>query len=146
MLMWGDRLLDAKETGYHKWEASANGTAPAIDMIPKDIIICDWHYRKRKSYPSIPLFQKKGFRVLPASFNRVDGALALLEYARKHDTGGVLGHLCTTWCPASWVAQALVKEEGKKSNPRGVAAARVLRACMEKLREDRPGPRVKTKE
>ena len=39
MLMWGDRLLDDSRMHYDEWEASRNGTAPAIDMIPKDIII-----------------------------------------------------------------------------------------------------------
>jgi len=38
MLMWADRLLDANSTRYGKWEAADNGTAPAIDRIPKDIL------------------------------------------------------------------------------------------------------------
>jgi len=58
MLMWGDRLLDDSVMKYGKWEASVNGTAPAVDMIPKDIIICDWHYELREEYPSVPFFQR----------------------------------------------------------------------------------------
>ncbi len=68
MLMWGDRLIDAGKINYGKWEASANGTAGAINMIPKDIIICDWHYEKRDKYESIPMFLKKGF-----GYGRPDG-------------------------------------------------------------------------
>ncbi len=49
MMMWADRLLDGKATGYGLWEASMNGTDKAIDMIPKDIIMCDWHYEPK--YP-----------------------------------------------------------------------------------------------
>ena len=30
MLMWGDRFLDGAKTGYGRWEASMNGTWPAI--------------------------------------------------------------------------------------------------------------------
>ncbi|MHC4198753.1 MAG: family 20 glycosylhydrolase [Planctomycetota bacterium] len=97
MLMWGDRLIDAKESGYGEWEASANGTAPAVDMIPKDIIICDWHYGKRPAYKSIPMFVGKGFRVLPAGWNKVDATLALIEYAGTKASPLVLGHLFTTW-------------------------------------------------
>ncbi|HSY27074.1 MAG TPA: family 20 glycosylhydrolase, partial [Burkholderiaceae bacterium] len=41
MLMWGDRLLDAHTMGNHMYEESMNGTWPAVDMIPKDIILCD---------------------------------------------------------------------------------------------------------
>ena len=66
MLMWADRLLDDKKLGfgYGKWEASQNGTGPAIDRIPKDIILCDWHYETRpKGYPSVAYLQEKGFRV-----------------------------------------------------------------------------------
>ena len=42
--IWGDRLLDGKATGLGMWEASYNNTHRAIDMIPKDVTICDWHY------------------------------------------------------------------------------------------------------
>ena len=61
----GDRLFDAKEHKWGEWEAAKNGTAPAVDLIPKDVIVCPSHYERRDAYPSIPLFVKKGFRVLP---------------------------------------------------------------------------------
>jgi hypothetical protein len=51
MLMWGDRLIDAEKYDYGEWEAAKNGTATAVDRIPKDIIICDWHYEVRAGYP-----------------------------------------------------------------------------------------------
>ncbi len=44
--IWGDRLLDGKTTGLGMWEASYNNTHRAIDMIPKDVMICDWHYER----------------------------------------------------------------------------------------------------
>ncbi len=97
MMMWGDRLIDGKELAMGKWEASQNGTAPAVDMIPKDIVICPWHYGKRETYPSIPLFLKKGFRVLPAGWNKVDATEALIRYAATFDSPLMLGHLFTTW-------------------------------------------------
>lgn len=98
MLMWGDRLLDAKSTGYGKWEAADNGTAPAIDRIPKDIIQCDWHYTRRNEYPSIPLFLEKGFRVLPGGWDKVDATEALVDAALRHrDNPRMLGYLCTVW-------------------------------------------------
>src|SRR5437763_12527686 len=56
MLMWSDRLLNASATGFSEWEAAKNGTDRAIDLVPKDIILCDWHYEKREDYPSIPIF------------------------------------------------------------------------------------------
>jgi hypothetical protein len=97
MLMWGDRLLDAAATGYGEWEAAANGTHPAIDLIPTDIIICDWHYTRREDYPSIPLLLQKGFRVWPAGWKEVDAAEALVDFAQQHANERMLGYLCTTW-------------------------------------------------
>ncbi len=97
MLLWGDRLIDAEKIKYGKWEASANGTAGAIDLIPKDIIICDWHYEPRAAYESIPMFLEKGFRVWPASWRKIEGAKALIDYSRSFDSEKMLGHLNTTW-------------------------------------------------
>ena len=97
MLMWGDRLLDAEATGYGKWEAAENGTHPAIDLIPNDVILCDWHYTMRETYPSIPLFLEKGFRVWPAGWKDVEATEALLDAALAHDDPHMLGYLCTTW-------------------------------------------------
>jgi Glycosyl hydrolase family 20, catalytic domain len=101
MLMWGDRLMDAKTMGYGRWESSANGTWPAVDRIPKDIIICDWHYREQTNYPSVPYFLKKGFRVWPSGFHPVAAAKALSQFslAERQKNKNVIGYLATTW---SW--------------------------------------------
>jgi len=137
MLMWADRLLDDKTMGYGKWEASANGTAPAIDQIPKDIILCDWHYELRDHYPSVPYFQEKGFRVWPASWNNPRAALALLEEGRRVNKGLVIGHLGTTWGSATGFCKALLEPAGElpKGRRAGVqGAAQALRACMNALK------------
>lgn len=97
MLMWGDRLIDGKKFNFGEWEASTNGTASAIDLIPKDIIICPWHYEVRESYPSIPMFIEKGFRVLPAGWKDLEASNALLAYSRKNGSTKLLGHMFTTW-------------------------------------------------
>ncbi|MBN2272263.1 MAG: family 20 glycosylhydrolase [Sedimentisphaerales bacterium] len=97
MLMWADRLIDTDSINYGKWGASANGTAGAIDLIPKDIIICDWHYGRREAYESVPMFLEKGFRVWPASWREPDAAKKLIDYSRKFDNPRMVGHLNTTW-------------------------------------------------
>jgi hypothetical protein len=97
MLMWGDRLIDGNVYKYGKWESSVYGTAAAVDMIPKDIIVCDWHYEMRESYPSVPMFLEKGFRVLPAGWKNVDATKALIRYSRQQKNPNMLGHLFTTW-------------------------------------------------
>jgi len=118
MLMWGDRLLDSAATGYNKWEASANGTHAAIDKVSKDIILCDWHYGKRDDYPSVRMFQEKGFRVWPSGWKDVAATEALIDHAQRHKTGRMLGHLCTTWGSAK---------------PGALAQWPPIRAAMERL-------------
>jgi hypothetical protein len=97
MLMWGDRLIDGKNYDYGEWESSMNGTAAAVNMIPKDIIVCPWHYEPRDAYPSIPMFLDKGFRVLPAGWNKLEATKALIEYSRQYDDPKLLGYMFTTW-------------------------------------------------
>ena|GEM_PF-130027 len=97
MLMWADRLIDANSIGYSKWEASANGTAGAIDLIARDIILCDWHYGRREAYESAPMFLEKGFRVWPASWRQPEAAKALIDYSRTFADPRMVGHLNTTW-------------------------------------------------
>ena len=99
MFMWADRLLDGAATGYGEWEASLNKTDAAVDRIPKDIILCDWHYElnKTNTYPSIPIFLDKGFRVLPTSFRDPRQVRALIDYSLRFPRDRMLGHLCTIW-------------------------------------------------
>lgn len=104
MMMWADRLIDAKATGNSKWEAADNGTAAAADRVAKDIVMCDWHYGRRKEYPSVTTLMDKGFRVWPSGWDKVDATEALVDFslARRGKDGGkdgnkMLGHLCTTW-------------------------------------------------
>ncbi len=60
--IWGDRLIDGKTTGLGMWEASMNNTHRAIDIIPKDIVICDWHYERADQ--TAVYFAMKGFNVV----------------------------------------------------------------------------------
>jgi hypothetical protein len=131
VLIWGDRLLDAAATGYGRWEASENGTAPAIDRIPRDVIVCDWHYERREEYPSIPLFQEKGFRVWPAGWRSVEATRALIAAAQRHAGERMLGHLFTVWSDTGQFLRALMGEgpsPEEPGHPEEVAAA--LRACI----------------
>lgn len=128
MLMWGDRLLEGGTMPYGPFESSWNRTASAIDRIPKDIVICDWHYLLMKDYPSVRYFQKKGFRVWPASWRNVQGTVALMNCARRDATDRMIGHLFTTWAGAEDVARALLNE-GRPSE-QVVEATTALRTGM----------------
>ncbi|RPH33307.1 MAG: glycoside hydrolase [Bacteroidales bacterium] len=66
--MWGDRLLDGKTSGLGMWEASMNNTHRAIDLIPKDVFICDWHYERPDK--TAVYFAMKGFKVATCPWNQ----------------------------------------------------------------------------
>jgi hypothetical protein len=71
--IWGDRLIDGKTTGLGEWEASYNNTYRAIDMIPKDVIICDWHYKRADKTPVY--FAMKGLNVITCPWNKPEIAV-----------------------------------------------------------------------
>jgi hypothetical protein len=126
MLMWADRLLDSKALGYSEWEASRNGTYPALDLIPADIILCDWHYEKAAAYPSVPLLMQKGFRVWPSGWQPLDATRAFSAFARQQKDKHLLGYLCTTWGKvkiadtAQWppVTEVLAGWKGEAQSPK----------------------------
>src|SRR3954451_21282963 len=73
--IWGDRLIDGKTTGLGEWEASYNNTYRAIDMIPKDVMICDWHYERADKTPVY--FAMKGLDVVTCPWRKP--ALAIIQ-------------------------------------------------------------------
>ncbi len=103
--IWGDRLLDGKTTGLGIWEASENDTYEAIDLIPEDVVICDWHYERAE--PTAAIFASKGFRVIACYHDKpeVAGAqLQLMETFRKNSNNVMkdrfYGVMQTIWSPA----------------------------------------------
>ena len=114
MLMWSDRFLNAGKTGYNIYEASENGTDEAIDIIPKDIIMCDWHYEREKGYPSVEFYKSKGFKMLISPWRVKENAENFINYAIEHDKGHIEGLLYTTWCGSGDLARHLLyNEKGK---------------------------------
>lgn len=80
--IWGDRLLDGATTGLGMWEASMNRTHRAVDLIPKDVVIGDWHYERAD--PTAPYFAMKGFRVVSCPWNRAEVARNQVEDMRRY--------------------------------------------------------------
>lgn len=75
--IWGDRLIDGHTTGIGMWEASTNGTHRAIEMIPKDVVICDWHYDRAE--PTAPYFALHGFEVITCPWDKAEVARKQVE-------------------------------------------------------------------
>ncbi|HWQ53606.1 MAG TPA: family 20 glycosylhydrolase [Bryobacteraceae bacterium] len=102
MWIWGDRFIDGETTGIGKWEASTNGTFGAIRQVPKDIVICDWHYEK--PHPTAAWFALEGFQVVSSPWRKPEvalGQLELIRSVRANSTRQVaeraLGVMQTTW-------------------------------------------------
>ena len=100
--IWGDRLLDGRTTGLGMWEGSFNNTHRAIDMIPKDIIICDWHYERADK--TAVFFAMKGFKVITSSWRnpvvsgqQVNDMFAFRQTATASMKERFLGVLQTIW-------------------------------------------------
>ncbi|MDP2888005.1 MAG: family 20 glycosylhydrolase [Bacteroidota bacterium] len=71
--IWGDRLIDGKTTGMGMWEASMNNTHRAIDLIYKDVVICDWHYERPDQ--TAVYFATKGFNVITCPWRNPENAV-----------------------------------------------------------------------
>lgn len=72
--IWGDRLIDGKTTGIGAWEASMNNTHRAVDLINKNVMICDWHYERPDQ--TAVYFAMKGLSVITCPWKKVDNAIA----------------------------------------------------------------------
>lgn len=107
-LIWGDRLISVKDTGYNRWEASDDGSESSIDMLSKDIIVCDWHYDKYEKYSSVDIFAQKGFKMMVSPWRDKNNFEVFLNYAIKHDKGHINGILMTTWCGSGDLAKRLL--------------------------------------
>ncbi|MDR1782654.1 MAG: family 20 glycosylhydrolase [Dysgonamonadaceae bacterium] len=105
LMIWGDRLIDGKTTGIGAWEASMNQTARAIDLIPKDVFICDWHY-ERADLTSV-MFAMKGLDVATCPWRKPEIAVQQLndmlkfrENAPKKMSEHFQGIIETVWSGA----------------------------------------------
>jgi hypothetical protein len=138
MWIWGDRFLDGELSGMGEWEASKNGTASAIHAVPKDIVICDWHYET--AHPSASYFAMEGFRVLSSPWRRSSVALRqldLIRMARANSSRVVAdrlqGVLHTTWCGFGPFARAYFAEETRNVN--AIEAVATFRELYRELRK-----------
>ncbi len=102
MWMWGDRFLEGKVSGMGEWEASLNDTGSAIQQVPRDIVICDWHYDKME--PTAAYFALEGFPVVSAPWRKTEVALGQLALMRQISARAntaiaarMQGMLQTTW-------------------------------------------------
>ena len=104
--IWGDRLLDGKTTGLGMWEASYNNTWRAIDLIPKDIVICDWHYERPDQSPVY--FAIKGLQVVTCAYRKPEVSVSQVRDMERFRTSSTpamkerfQGVMQTVWSDAA---------------------------------------------
>lgn len=139
LMIWGDRLIDGETTGIGMWEASMNQTFPAISMIPKDIFICDWHY-KRADLTCVS-FAMNGFNVASCSWNNPEAAAMqlrdMIDFRQR--SVPVLGNrfqgiIQTVWAGADVFLPIYYHLEKNKTNQLA-ANALTLKRLMEEFKK-----------
>jgi len=86
-LMWGDELLQDQHGKMYD-------TYKATPLIPKDIIICDWHYAPWDEFPSLEYFKDNGFQTIACGWYNVRNVYNFTRAAKKV---GNMGYSGTTW-------------------------------------------------
>lgn len=100
-MIWHDMLLDKDDPrwkGYY--HNGTRDTAKMADLLPKDVVVCDWQYAygKRKDvrtdWPTVRYFREKGFPVLGCPWQNYAEMRPMADVLREV---GALGYLGTTW-------------------------------------------------
>ncbi|MCF6159555.1 MAG: hypothetical protein E3K32_13520 [wastewater metagenome] len=97
--MWGDMLIAPHEfpTMEKKHLHGLQGYSEIRDEIPKEIVICDWHYLdEQPEFPSALAFARNGHRVLGATWKKEKTIKNFSQYIANMPDGGE-GMIATTW-------------------------------------------------
>jgi hypothetical protein len=93
-MVWGDMFL-------HKSEGMDAAHAPNVEeakkrrsLLPKNVIVADWHYGAGEKYPSLGLFAKEGVKTVSATWNLPQN---IRHFTRATIDAKSWGVLQTTW-------------------------------------------------
>lgn len=137
--IWGDRMLDGKESGLGMYEAATNGTARSIDLIDRDVLICDWHYNR--PVPTAAHFAQKGYRVAASPWNWPAVGMETLEnivrfrsFSPRSLRDRYVGIMHTDWSsPEEFMAEYEKIKKGQY--PEGRSAAYTFYQMFNKIKE-----------
>lgn len=116
--MWGDMLISSEEFPEmlaRELHGGSVGYGKALRAkLPRDIVICDWHYSDdQPDFPSLGAFKAEGFRVLGATWKKSKTIHNFSRYAATH---GADGMIATTWFHVpqqDWdVVDNIIRESG----------------------------------
>lgn len=142
--IWGDRLLDGKTTGLGLWEASLNNTHRAVDLIPKDVMICDWHYDRPDQ--TAVYFAMKGLPVATCPWRKPKNAVAQVQDMIRFRNSATpamkarfQGMIQTVWSDAGSFMDEFY---GRKTNPENSenTASNCFKAVFGEIAKAAPPP------
>lgn len=100
-MIWHDMLLERDDPRWNGFvRCGSKDTAELVDMLPKDVIICDWQYsygdktEVREYWPTIEYFSNKGFPVAGCPWMNYNTMRPMADFISK--VGG-FGFIETTW-------------------------------------------------
>lgn len=135
--IWGDRLIDGKTTGIGMWEGSMNNTYWAIDLIPKDVFICDWHYERAD--PTAVYFAMEGLRVATCPWRspklarkQVQNMIAFRQSSTPEMKQNFRGMIQTVWSSADEFMDEFYNNEGQEASK---SAAACFRAMFDEIQQ-----------
>ena len=138
LLIWGDRLLDGRTTGLGEWEASYNHTARAIDLIPKDVFICDWHYGRAEL--TGPYFALKGLPVAECGYDNIAPSVQQVRdmvrfraQSNRETRDHLCGYIHTIWVEADIFLRRL--QQVKSGDARENGDVEALMAVLEEFKQ-----------
>jgi len=98
LMLWGDMLLHRRsETNDNAGNAPSDVEArKRRDAMPRDAVICDWHYQpaRPRDYKSLKIFHDEGFKTLACTWYQPDNIANFAQAARLYQSWGLLQ---TTW-------------------------------------------------
>ena len=103
-MIWHDMLLERDDPRWKGFVACGTSeTAKLADLLPKDVVICDWQYwqyspegkkESREDWPTLAYFKEKGFPVAACPWMNYSAMKPMADFLAK--TGG-FGYVQTTW-------------------------------------------------
>lgn len=97
--MWGDMLISPDEFPqmWAKQLHGRRGYSLIRGRIPKDVVVCDWHFNDRQEdFPSAKALADQGNRVIGTTFIKTDTIRKFSRYVARMPKGGE-GMLATLW-------------------------------------------------
>lgn len=95
--MWADMLIAPAEfpdmiAGPLHGDAAGYGR-PIRDALPRNIVLCDWHYHNG-SFSSLGKLKQEGFKVIGSSWKNLK---SMEQFSRYAAMNGAYGMMATTW-------------------------------------------------